>query len=307
MEKLEKLIANHPNQIFMVCHVLRYSPFFVKIKELLEANEIGEVISVQHNENVGYYHIAHSFVRGIWRNCEESSPIILAKSCHDLDILNFLIGSKCTKIASFGQLKHFRKECAPEGSSDRCLTCKVESTCPYSAKKIYLNAIGGWPATVATSDQTVEGVTHALEVGPYGRCVYHCDNDVVDHQATILEYENGVSATFNLSGFTHDISRTLKIMGSHGELRAHMELNEIEIHYFNGQETKKVQPLDDMGGMSGHGGGDARLLADFINLVRESQSGKIGQGKTNAKKSLESHKMAFAAEESRLTNKVVLL
>lgn len=307
VDKLENLARKYPNQVFMVCHVLRYTPFFSTIKRLIDEGVIGEVASIQHNENIGYYHMAHSFVRGNWRNSMETSPIILAKSCHDFDILNFLVGAKCTKVASFGKLQHFKKECMPIEASSRCVECQIESGCPYSALKLYPQNIGQWPTSVITENQTEEGVKEALENGRYGRCVYCCDNDVMDHQVTILEFENGVSATFNLSAFTHEVTRTIKIMGSRGEIRGHMGFNQIEVYDFLTKEVQVIEPKDDISGHRGHGGGDSRLLQDFVDAVADNLKGQRHEAKTSALVSLESHRMAFAADESRLTNQIILL
>ncbi len=306
--KLQKLATQYENQVFMICHVLRYTPFFTKIKALIEEGAIGRLMTVQHNENIGYYHMAHSFVRGNWRNSDETSPIILAKSCHDLDILNFLVGGRCTHIASFGELSHFKADQRPLGSSDRCLTCdkEIEAACPYSALKLYLKNGGHW-ASVITEQVDEEGIHEALMSGPYGRCVYECDNNVADHQATVLTYDNGVSVTFNLSAFTHDITRTLKIMGSHGEIRAHMGTNEVVLHTFNSGETKTYYPLESSEGHVGHGGGDSRLLEDFIKAVSYAKEGIAYCPKTTALESIQSHMMAFAAEHARLEKVVVSL
>ncbi len=307
VDKLEDLAKKYSNQVFMVCHVLRYTPFFSKIKEIIDEGTIGELISIQHNENIGYYHMSHSFVRGNWRNSVETSPIILAKSCHDFDILNFLVGSTCKQVASFGSLKHFKKECQPVNASSRCIDCQVEEDCPYSALKLYSQHIGHWPTTVITENQSVEGVQIALEEGPYGRCVYECDNNVVDHQVTILEYENGVSATFNLSAFTDDITRAIKVMGSKGEIRGHMGLNEIDVYVFGEKTSQHIVPTDNILGYKGHGGGDSCLFNDFIAAVEDYINGHKHEARTTALASLESHRIAFAAEESRLTHQVITL
>lgn len=290
-------LAKQYDNNFMICHVLRYSPFFSKLKELIESGVIGELRSMQHNENIGYYHMAHSFVRGNWRNETESSPIILAKSCHDMDIMLWLVGSKCTKISSFGSLSHFKPENAPMSSAKRCLECGIEKECPYSAPALYYQHIGHWPSSVITDDHTFEGVTKALKEGPYGRCVYHCDNDVCDHQVVMMEYENEVTATFNLSAFTDKTHRTIKLMGSLGEIRGDDRTSEIELTIF-GQESKKIK-LDSVKGR--HGGGDYGIMEDFVNLLK----GNEGKALTSADVSVESHVMAFACEKSRHQGVVV--
>lgn len=292
------ILAKENNKVFMICHVLRYTPFFNTIKKIIDSGEIGDIMSIQHNENIGYFHFGHSFVRGNWRNSNLSSSLMLQKSCHDMDILLWLVGSPCRKIASFGELSYFKKERKPEGAGDRCVECSIESKCPYSAVKLYYNNVGKWPTTAIVEIQTIGEVKKAVAKGPYGRCVYNCDNNVVDHQSTILEFENNVTATFNLSAFTNQVNRTLKIMGTKGEIRAIDSKNEIEVQLFDTNERKVVNPKQITGG---HGGGDTGIMEDFISLILSNK----GKALTSANVSVQSHMMAFAAEESRLTDKVV--
>ena len=177
--------AKELDKKIVVCHVLRYTNFFAKIKEIVDSGMLGKIVAINHSENVGNFHIAHSFVRGNWRSSEHSSPIIMQKSCHDMDILAWIVGSDAKKVASFGSLRHFKEENAPEGSAERCLDCKVADKCQYHAVKSYLPVRGGWPATLLGPDQSEEGIMKALETSPYGRCVYRCDNDVCDNQVII--------------------------------------------------------------------------------------------------------------------------
>lgn len=290
----------------MVCHVLRYTPFFSKLKELIESGIIGDVVDIQHNENIGNFHFAHSFVRGNWRNSDETSPLILQKSCHDLDILSWLLGgSQCEKIASFGKLTHFKRENAPVDSAERCLDCKYIDSCIYSPKKIYYKNLGAWPTLVATDIQTVEGLEDALKSNKYGRCVYKCDNNVVDNMVTIIQFKNGVNVTFNLSAFTDEVCRTIKIMGTKGEIRGNDSKNHIEVYQFgmgegrfsNGKMTEIIPEVLE----GGHGGGDTGLMQDFVDLCL----GRKNDSKTNPRVSLESHIMAFAAEKSRVEERIV--
>lgn len=295
--KLGELAKNHKN-IFMICHVLRYTPFYSELKSILDTKIIGNTISIQHNENIGYFHFAHSFVRGNWRNSKLSSPLMLQKSCHDMDILLWLVGSDCKKIGSFGKLSYFNKENKPKNAGSRCVDCSIEKECPYSAPKLYFNNIGLWPTTVISEIQTKEAVEKAVAEGPYGRCVYECDNDVVDHQSTILEFENGVTVDFNLSAFTNKTFRNLKIMGTMGEIIGNDVENKIEIQLFDSNEKKIIEPKK-IGG--GHGGGDTGIMEDFIKLIKSGKNESL----TSASKSVQSHMMAFAADESRLNDRIV--
>ncbi|GAA0674957.1 Oxidoreductase family, C-terminal alpha/beta domain [Clostridium cadaveris] len=292
-------VAEKNHRILSICHVLRYTSFFQKIKEVLAQNRIGDIISINHNENVGYYHQAHSFVRGNWRNTDIAAPMILAKSCHDMDILLYLINKKCLNVSSFGSLKHFKEENAPKGAPMRCLDgCPHENKCPFYAPKFYLTDNVAWPTNTISTDLSFEGRLKALKEGPYGRCVYHCDNNVVDHQVVNLEFEDGVTATFSMCAFTHDIGRTLKIMGSKGEIRANMNTREIEVHNFVDNSVEKItlKPTT-----SGHGGGDFGLIDDFLNVV----SGNNKESLSSAKTSVQSHLMALAAEKSRIEHRIV--
>ncbi len=287
----------------IVCHVLRYTNFFSKLKEILDSGELGRVVAINHSENVGNFHIAHSFVRGNWRRSEDASPIIMQKSCHDMDILIWLVGSEPKKVASFGRLSHFKEENAPAGSADRCLQCRVADKCQYNAVRAYLPVRGDWPAVLLGPDQSEEGILKALETGPYGRCVYRCDNDVCDNQVTIIEFKNGVNVSFTLSGFTNRMCRTIKIMCEYGEINAEDDGDTIEITRFNSnreeQITKTVIRTAQVEGF--HGGGDSLLMEDFINKMEAGS----GESKTAIEHSIESHALACAAELSRVTGKVI--
>jgi predicted dehydrogenase len=290
-ESLELVrIAKEHNCQLLVCHVLRYTPLFSTIKQLLEKEEIGRIISVHHAENVSYTHIAHSYVRGNFRNL---SPIILAKSCHDLDILNWLIGKKCKKISSFGSLTYFKEENAPKGSAKRCMDCSIENDCPYSACKQYLTDDTSWPTSMISVDTSLEARTKAVKESGYGRCVYHCDNTVCDHQVVNMLYEDEITASFNLNGFNTTETREIRILGTKGDLRANMEKNYITVRKFGEISETTIRPKVYAGA---HSGGDAMLMKDVVNIVRD---GNWESARTSAVQSVESHIMAFAAEVSR--------
>ncbi len=295
--------ANQKGCKVIVCHVLRYTNFFATIKDIIDSGELGKIITIQHNENVGNFHIAHSFVRGNWRRSDLSSPLIMQKSCHDMDILAWLVGSEAKKIASFGSLKYFRRENAPANSSSRCLSCKAAKECRFDAQKVYLPIAGSWPATVLTQDQTEEGIRKALEEGPYGRCVYRCDNDVCDNQVVLIEFENDVTVSFNLSGFTNKISRTIKVMCENGEIRGDDSLNQIEVTKFGSNAIDGFEQRVIHTGLTqgGHGGGDVALMDDFIQLLET----KSNDSRSSITQSVESHVMASAAEQSRITGKII--
>lgn len=297
--------AHRTGKKVVVCHVLRYSPFYRKIKEVLDSGILGELRTIQAIENVCYWHQAHSFVRGNWRNSETTSPMILAKCCHDMDLMVWLTGKRCKRVSSFGSLSHFKPECAPKGAAKRCLDrCLAKESCPYDAEKIYIkhkrigieNGNTDWPNCVLSLNPTVESIYDAIKTGPYGRCVYHCDNNVVDHQIVNLEMEDGLTINFTMTGFTAGSGRYSVFMGTHGSMVADMSKNTISITPFGG-ETEVID--FNLNGRDGHGGGDSVLIEEFLEELKNP--GHL-DSITSIDASMESHFIAFAAEQSRLAN-----
>ncbi len=291
-------MAKKQGRLLSICHVLRYSPFFVKLKELIENGTVGQLINIQHIESVGYWHMAHSFVRGNWNKKDESCPMILAKCCHDMDILTWLAGSKCTRVSSFGELSHFNREHRPSDAPERCLDgCPHRDTCPYYAPRFYLEhpkAIADGFRKVVSFDTSNEAVLKELQTSPYGRCVYACDNDVVDNQLVNIEYENGVRASLMMTAFTEECERIINIMGSTGQIKGHMETNTIEIFDFASGNKDIIKVHTPSGGS--HSGSDVSMMREFVELVANGAT----DSKTGARASVESHLATLAAEESRL-------
>ena len=293
--------------LFGVCHVMRYTRFTQRLKALLDAGAIGDLVSIQHLEPVGFWHQAHSFVRGNWGNEAASGPMLLTKSCHDIDWLRYVMGVPCEAVASFGTLKHFRKEEQPAGASNRCLDCAVEANCPYSAKRIYLTALArghtGWPVDVLTPDVSRESVLEALRTGPYGRCVYACDNDVVDNQVVNLQFAGGRTASFSMMAFTRMRHRETHLFGTRGELTCDGRF----IHHYNFM-TDSTETIDTETGdgsiLGGHGGGDYWLMHHFSQALLDEDQSQILSGPDET---LESHLMVFAAEQARKENRVITL
>ena len=251
------------NIIFAVCHVLRYTTYTQKIKKIITNGIIGDVVSIQRLEPVGYWHQAHSFVRGNWRREDLSTPMLMAKCCHDIDWIHYIMGSKCVSVQSFGTLNHFRKEKKPIGAAKRCLDCSIESKCPYSAKKIYLkqveNGNTGWPVSILTHHVTKENIIKALREGPYGKCVYECDNNVVDNQVVNMLFENGQTATLTMTAFTAGRHRETRIFGTKGELTG--DGNIIRHFDFLTDEWNEIDTAaSDHSILGGHGGGDFILI-----------------------------------------------
>jgi len=302
------LAAERKGVWVVVCHVLRFTQFWLAIKDIIDAGKLGTVLNIQHMENVGHIHQSHSFVRGNWRNSAESNCMLMQKCCHDMDILQWLLGKKCKKVQSFGGLHYFCRDNMPEGAPDRCVKgCPVADTCHYNAVKIYYDDKENlWFRSVAASTIDMpsdEQVMEAITTGPYGRCVYQCDNDVVDHQTVNLEFEGGCTVAFSMNAFNEG-GRFIRIFGTEGELVT-KDQKTLELYCF---ATKTWQTIDltsygnDI--TSGHGGGDTGIMEDFLSLMR---TGKPSKSICPVRTSYENHLIVFAAEKSRLTDRVVLL
>jgi predicted dehydrogenase len=338
-------VAEETGRLLQICHELRYTSFFSTLQAVLASGRLGEIITVDYRENLVYWAQAHSFVRGHWGNSKVECPKILAKGCHDLDILQWLLGP-CRRLSSFGSLRHFTPENAPPGAPQRCTDgCPAAETCLWYAPRMYLDLeplisqarysarwweraaanlildhphitavlrrsipplnraldYRGWPVSVISEDTSPEARRVALETGPWGRCVYYCDNDVVDHQVTNLEMESGVTVAFSMHGHSHEESRALRFDGTRATLRAKFsdglgdDSIEIHDHKIGHIERVKIQRS-----RQAHGGGDQQVMAAFIRAARH-----LSPSLTSARESLESHLMAFAAEQSRQDGTVV--
>jgi predicted dehydrogenase len=295
--------AEKYDRIVAVCHVLRYAPYYIKIKEIVDSGVLGKLISIQHMEPIQHEHMSHSYVRGNWRREDESTPILLAKSCHDLDILKWWTGKSCRQVASFGSLTWFKNNNAPEGSTMRCTDgCQVEQMCPYSALKIYYRNRSYLHHfdLPDNQDRWGEAIMDNLKTGPYGRCVYHCDNDVPDHQIVSMVFEDDMTINFNMEAFTNYAGRRTRIMGSMGDLVG----DEIDLYVadFRKDEITKWNVNENAQITSGHGGGDYGLVRDWLKAV-EMHDPTILTSSLAA--SMESHLIGFRAEESRHNGTIV--
>ncbi len=290
----------------VVCHVLRHTLFFSTLKRLLDEGRVGTLVSVSLQENVGYYHFAHSYVRGNWRSARGSSPVIVAKSCHDLDILYWLAGAGAESVWSSGGLRWFKAENAPSGAPGRCLDgCPARRECPWYAPDLYLTDDAGWPASVIADDPSMASRLRALEAGPYGRCVYRCDNDVADHQQVAIRFRNGVSASFELTAFSAEIDRVVRAAGTAGEIVGDMRAGWLELRDFK-SGSRSMVTLDVP--VSGHSGGDDALMYDIAASFSAPVGGADGwDSRSRLEDSLEGHWMAFAAEASRIGGRSVRL
>lgn len=294
--------------LFALCHVLRYTAYSMTLKKAITSGLIGDVVSVQHMEPIGYWHQAHSFVRGNWRNEKMSSPMLLQKSCHDIDWIRYIVGAPIERVSSMGSLKHFTPENRPEGAALFCLDCPphIAAQCPYSAKRIYYNFLNenrlDWPLDVVVPEPMPEDLENALRNGPYGRCVYACDNDVMDHQSVNMAFQNGANATFLASAFTPKGTRSTFIGGTRGSLSGDMV--SIEHFDFLSQQRRNIPIVTHETALGGHGGGDGSLIAHFIEAVRHNDPAFILSG---IEESYESYRAVFAAERARQSHTVVAL
>ena len=295
--------AHKYNRIVAVCHVLRYAPYFVALKQVLDSGAIGDIVNIQHFEPIRYAHMAHSYVRGNWPLSTKTTPIILAKSCHDLDILRWLIDKPCETIAAEGSLHLFRPENAPKGAPERCTDgCPHEAECPYSAIDIYERRkqhLGVFD--LPRKDPAL--IREKLKTTNYGRCVFRCENDQCDHYVAIMKFQDGVTASFSMDAFTPWGGRRTRIMGTKGFIEG--DMTTFTFYDFRTSHKsvwdQKVSEIAEYKG-SGHGGGDHLLVRDFLRAV-SAQDEKLLSSTIDV--SIESHVMGFMAEKSRKSNKKV--
>lgn len=337
------------NKQLQICHVLRYTGFYSTVYDTIQSGKIGDLINIECKENVSYWHFAHSYVRGLWRNSKETSPLILAKCCHDLDLLYWMVGALPKKISAFGELTHYKAENAPTGATERCLDgCPHLDTCFHAAPFLYMDIVPmlrigvdsdrrlikffaglalnhkttfkafsfiipllkrikdfrDWPVSVITDDFTPEGKLKALKEGPWGRCVYHCDNDQPDHMITSIWFENGVTASLTVHGHSAFEGRSIRVDGTKGTMIGDFLHSGERLWFYDKLSGKrelihKYKMFEE--GAIAHGGGDWRLMDAFVELLQKN----ISKPLTGARASLESHIMAFAAEKSRLEGEIV--
>ena len=292
--------ARKKGVLVSVCHVLRYHPYFMKVKELVDSGELGHIISINHRTSVGVDRAAHGFVRGIWRSERLSNPMLMSKCCHDIDFLLWLTKTPCRKLTSFGSLRWFKSKNAPEGSAERCIDCRVESRCPFSAVDLY-QVRRDWIANFDVPEgKTIDDVIEdQLREGLYGRCVYHCDNDVVDHQIVSMEMESEVTINFSMDIFTLKDCRETHISLTEGEIDG--DENRLRVRRFRGAE-ETVYDFSGLAHQPFHAGADLAIVADFIDAIRTGRRDLV----TSIERSVESHRICFEAERSRKEQRTVL-
>ena len=291
-------LAKEKNLKVIVTYVLRYTLFYRMIKEITDSGEIGEIININTTENVSYWHQAHSYVRGNWRNSKETGPMILTKCSHDMDLIYWLMGKNITKISSFGDRSYLKKENNPLNSSDYCTDCSCKEKCAFNAYRFYLNN-KEWLRPMVGDDLSDEKIIHFLNKSQYSRCVFKCDNDVVDHQVVNIEFEDKTTASHTMNAFTRWCYRDIKVMGSKGCIEGNFEEKMFKVYHFLDNSERQVDIRDYTDDFVGHGGGDRIMFAELIDyLLTNQKSIRL----TSIHESVMSHEMAFAAEKSRLND-----
>ena len=289
----------------IIFHEMRYTKFFKTVFDIVQSGKLGELVNVEHRENVVFWHYVHSFVRGNWRNTKDSAPFILAKCCHDLDLLYWIIGHKVKRLSSFGSLKYFKPSSAPrEDLPERCTDgCPIEETCIFFAPRLYSGPAKKWRRILEFGEDTAnKSLDEILKVSDYGRCAYKCDNNVVDNQVVNLQFENGILANFVTTAFANEPSRYVRLDGTKGTLIGELSGTNSQLivsdHLSGNEESIDLETKYDEGQ---HGGGDSEMLFDIVNNLKVDQS--IVHSVEDA---LESHLMALAAEESRLNDGAII-
>lgn len=295
--------AKEKGVIVAVCHVMRYHPYFMKIKELATSGELGKIVSISHSSAVGIDRATHGFVRGVWNNDNRTNPMLLAKCCHDIDFLLWISQASCRRVASFGSLRWFKAANAPEGAAERCIHCRpdVQSSCPFSAVNLYKER-HEWIANfdVAEGETIDEVIDRQLAEGPYGRCVYHCDNNVADNQTVIMQQSNGVDMTMTINVFTRKDDRFTRINLTEGEIVG--DERTLTISHFRSRTSRTID-FSEMMKQPFHAGSDLCLVEAFVNTITGKQGGLV----STIDASIESHRICLEAERSRLTGVTVEL
>jgi predicted dehydrogenase len=288
----------------IVCHELRYGAGFKKCAELIEQGKIGSLFAIEATERAVYWHWVQAYVRGVGASLEEGHPAILAKCSHDLDLIQSYAKSECDTVSSVGGLYFFKEENAPEGSTDRCVTCKHVDTCPYSAKNIYVDCWHRdgepsyiWPYFRACPENpiTEEGLMKGITEGRYGRCVFRCPVEKVDHQMVQMQFKNGVKATLTMT-YGGNIGRRLAFYGTHGEIVFDERTRSIQVMEYGKYKTETIDVKSLLlEGNNAHGGGDMMLINELYQVMAGTKAPR-----TPLRESVECHLMGISAEESRL-------
>jgi len=311
-----KDIADKKGLKVFVCHVLRYTPYFLKIKQIISSGGIGKVMTIEMNEHVGTSHYLTSYVRGKWNseaNC--GSGFLLAKSCHDMDLVCWLNNStEPESIASFGSRSQFIERNRPIDAAEFCLDCAIERQCPYSSVKHYLEEdvlpFLTWdrlnkPLDTITNEEKIEFLRSDI----YGKCAYIAGGDIVDRQNIILNFKDGSTCTFNLVGGAAIAGRHIHIVGTLGEIEGRLEDDYFKLVTYNAEKRQYISEIISVEKeivntvkFGGHSGGDYAIVRDLVSYLNGDRS---SLSITTLDDSVNGHICVYAAEKSRRDGKIV--
>lgn len=290
-------VQRETNRIVLTGYVLRYAPFYKKLREVVASGVIGELTSVHHLAAISYGKASHAYCRGNWSVEAKGTGMLVNKCTHDFDLIEWWTkGRKCMKVSSFGSLFLWKPENAPAGSAARCTDCApaTRENCPFDAHKLYIDRKD---LRYHFPDESDEAMQKVVRESPYGRCVYACGNDSVDHQTVLMEYEGGLTFCLEMESYTQQRTRVTHFYGTRGEIVA--DETKIEILPFLGDSTT-IYPSQH----GHHGGGDREIMTEFVRLVRDASPERYSKVLEAA---LESHRIAFIAEESRRSGKTMIV
>ena len=289
---LQNICERNTEKIFMAAMTYRYSNFFNKLKEIIDSQELGQLININYNSYIGYEKFSHYYVRGNWRLDSDTSPIILTNSCYDLDMLEYLTNSTCEKISSFGNLNYFKRENFNQEMSELCISCGVDKECPYFVQGIYLNNKD--LSKGVHINPTEENLNEILKSCQYGQCVYSCDNNVSDNMICILKFKNNITASLNISAFTKEENKDLRLMFSQGEIYANFQKCSIVIKRFIDNEDKIIEVSKE--------NLDEKLIKDFLDRIKNKDNKNMI---SDVYSTINSHITAFAGEFASVSESVV--
>ena len=290
---LKEYSLKNKDRLFMVAYNNRYSSFYTKLKEIVDDKKLGDLINISYNVDIGYQNFVHNYVRGNWRITSDTATIMLTNSCQDIDMMINLSKGKCQKVSCFSDLRIFNWENFNTKMSENCFRCSEEESCPFSAKKIYLQEDKFINNSVHINP-TKDNLEAILKQGPYGKCVFYCDNDVCDNLTSIFKFDNKVTSNFNINAFTKESDKKIRLFYKEGEVEASFKQKEIKIKSFLNTDEKIIK-IDQENT-------DEKLFLDFIDRVKNKNYKSCISDVGSV---IESHVATFAAEFANVSETVV--
>lgn len=288
--------AHQAGVVVNVCYVLHFHPYFIKLRELVNSGRYGRLVSVSHRAPVGIDRASHVYVRSMWGRKEKSGPLFTSKCCHDLDYLLWLTGAHCVRLGSYGTLRWFKEENAPAGSAARCVDCKVEESCPYSAVDLYKRR-KDWISNfdIKPGETLDDAIDRELHDGPYGRCIYRCDNNVTDRQTVTMELDNGVIVDMTLDVFTTRNNRVTTLLMTGAEIEG--DESTIRVTTFR-PRTTEIYDFSETLNAPLHAGADLLTVKNFLDAIH----GRPQDSHTSVEDAVESQELCDLIEQSRETS-----